>query len=262
MFCFAPFDTLKTRLQLAVGSGGGNALQVATRMVHQEGIWSLYSGLSAGVSRQVVYGGARMGLFDVFQELQKQGGRSLSFWQNAQAALAAGAIAACVANPADVSLIRMQADATLPTAQRQGYRHVGHALVSILRDDGPRGLLAGIRPTIVRAMAANFGSLTFNASSKEWLHHAGVTGNFQLVSAALIGGLASSVLGMPFDFIKTQMQKQAAGAEHKSTVACFLVNFKSGGLMRFYTGFPIYLMRIAPFQALALLIRDKLKQHM
>ena len=42
--------------------------------------------------------------------------------------LTAGALGAIVGNPADLSLIRMQADGTLPPEQRRGYKNVFDAL--------------------------------------------------------------------------------------------------------------------------------------
>jgi len=261
---FAPFDTLKTRMQITSGRGPA---QVVRELVQTEGVRGLYAGLSAGVGRQFIYAGTRLGLFDAFQDKLRAGdpSRTLPFWQNAGAALVAGGMAAVVGNPMDVSLIRMQADATLPAAERRGYRHVGHAVVTIFRTEGVAGLFAGVGPTVVRAMAANFGSLTFNAEAKVWLSRAGVTGDSQILASGVVGGVASSVFGMPFDYVKTQMQKQkpdvrTGAMPYKSAFTCVQLTFRDYGIFRFYRGYPIYLLRIAPFQALALIIRDKLKQ--
>merc|ERR1712224_559936 len=71
----------------------------------------------------------------------------------------AGGIAAVIGNPADLALIRMQADAMLPEAERRGYRHVGHALSSIASNEGAMGLFNGAGPTAARAMALNLGML-------------------------------------------------------------------------------------------------------
>ena len=50
-------------------------------------------------------------------------------WQKAVAGLTAGGLGALVGSPADLSLIRMQADATVPLAQRRNYKGVGDAMV-------------------------------------------------------------------------------------------------------------------------------------
>jgi len=266
MCIFAPFDTIKTRMQLQAGAGRG-PLEVGASLVRTEGLVGLYAGLSASVARQVVYGGGRMGLFDIFQDrLKGTASERLPFWKNALASFAAGASAGAVANPIDVSLIRMQADGALPVAQRRGYTHVGNALLAIVRNEGVAGLATGLGPTMTRAMAANFGSLSFNASSKDWLINAGMTpGNALTCVAAMIGGMGSACFGMPFDFVKTQMQKQAPDPvtgrlPFRNSFECVWRTFQAGPL-RFYTGFPVYIVRIAPFQATTLLICDKLKEY-
>merc|ERR1712050_36702 len=91
------------------------------------------------------------------------------FWKTTVCALSAGGLAAVVGNPADLSLIRMQADTMLPEAERRNYRGVGNALTSIVRDEGIGGLFKGAVPTATRAMALNFGMLGFNTLAKDKL---------------------------------------------------------------------------------------------
>jgi len=67
-----------------------------------------------------------------------------------------------VGSPADLSLIRMQSDSTLPAAQRRNYKGVGDALIRIVKEDGVGGLFRGAGPTVVRAMALNMGMLASN----------------------------------------------------------------------------------------------------
>merc|ERR1712203_1349721 len=55
-------------------------------------------------------------------------------------AITAGGVAAAAGNPADLSLIRMQADSLLPAAQRRNYRNVVHAMTTIARTEGGGGL--------------------------------------------------------------------------------------------------------------------------
>lgn len=65
-------------------------------------------------------------------------------------------------SPADLSLIRMQSDSTLPAAQRRGYKNVGDALTRIIKEEGTIGLFRGAGPTVTRAMALNMGMLASN----------------------------------------------------------------------------------------------------
>merc|ERR1719235_2961242 len=71
--CIQPIDTVKVRIQLRAGTAAANGpLDVGRMLVREEGFGALYNGLSAAVGRQVVYTGARLGLFDIFQDFAKQ----------------------------------------------------------------------------------------------------------------------------------------------------------------------------------------------
>merc|ERR1719326_801980 len=108
--------------------------------------------------RQVIYTGSRFGLFDILLEKSKDPmyDNMPGFAKKAACGMAAGGIAALVGTPADLALVRMQADALLPIEQRRNYRGAGHALLSIARTEGVAGLLKGATMTSARAMATNF----------------------------------------------------------------------------------------------------------
>ena len=61
----------------------------------------------------------------------------------------------------------MQADNTLPMAQRRNYKNVFHALYKISSDEGVLALWKGAGPTVVRAMALNMGMLASYDQSVE-----------------------------------------------------------------------------------------------
>jgi hypothetical protein len=95
-------------------------------------------------------------------------GKPLPLYQKALCGLTAGAIGASVGNPADLALIRMQADATLPEAHRRHYKNAFHALTRIIKDEGVLALWKGAGPTVVRAMALNMGMLASYDQSVEF----------------------------------------------------------------------------------------------
>lgn len=70
--CIQPMDMVKTRIQLSAASGGAtNPLLITSQLIRNEGVAGLYSGLSAGLLRQVVYTGSRLGLYDMFTDLAR-----------------------------------------------------------------------------------------------------------------------------------------------------------------------------------------------
>lgn len=64
--CIHPIDLVKVRLQVANSTVEGkvSAVSIAKNVVKNEGVKGLFSGLSAAIARQAVYGTAKIGLHD------------------------------------------------------------------------------------------------------------------------------------------------------------------------------------------------------
>lgn len=266
-----PVDMIKVRIQLAgEGTAGGpktTPLSVARGIIASGKVLDLYTGLSAGLLRQAVYTTARLGFFDTFMgsltaRAQEQG-NSIGFKERATAGLAAGGIAAMIGNPADLALIRMQSDGLKPVAERKNYKSVVDALASIAKSEGVGALWAGAAPTVVRAMALNFGQLAFFSEAKVQLKkNTDLSARAQTLSASAIAGFFASFFSLPFDFVKTRLQKQSKGPDGKlpynGMADCFRKVAKQEGVMRFYRGFGTYYIRIAPHAMVTLIVADYL----
>lgn len=255
-----PVDMVKVRLQLA-GEGARtgpkpSALGITKEIIASGKVRDLYTGLSAGLLRQAVYTTARLGFFDTFikklnvrADEQK---RKVTFAERAAAGLSAGGIAAMIGNPADLALVRMQSDGLKPPEARANYRSVFDALVRIPKQEGLAALWAGALPTVIRAMALNMGQLTFFAESKAQLkQHTTLSAQNQTFAASAIAGFFASFLSLPFDFVKTRLQKQqkdpATGKmPYKGVLDCARKVVQEEGWLRFYRGFGTYYVRIAP----------------
>mmetsp|Transcript_12350 Transcript_12350/g.40606 ORF Transcript_12350/g.40606 Transcript_12350/m.40606 type:complete len:291 (-) Transcript_12350:90-962(-) len=258
-----PIDIVKVRIQL--GATGG-PFGVASEIIKKEGFGTLYTGLSAGLLRQATYTTARLGLFNIFMdELKKRNaGQPIPLIEKAGAGLAAGGLGAIFGSPADLSLIRMQADGTLPVAERRNYKGAGDALMSIVKEDGVMGLFRGAGPTAVRAMALNMGMLASNEQAKEILKSSGVEGVPNTLGASAIAGFFASAFSLPFDYVKTQLQKQKPGPDGKlpfsGAMDCAMKTVAEGGPLKLWTGFPTYYVRIAPHAMFTLMILDFIQQ--
>jgi len=265
-----PIDMIKVRLQLA-GEGVREGpkptpISVTREILAQGKVLDLYTGLSAGLLRQAVYTTARLGFFDTFMKSftvrAKEKGKKIGFGERAIAGLSAGGLAALIGNPADLALIRMQSDGLKPLAERKNYKSVFDALGSIARNEGIARLWAGASPTVVRAMALNFGQLAFFSEAKQRLKDTSLGPRAQTLTASAIAGFFASFFSLPFDFVKTRLQKQNRLPDgtlpYKSMVHCFAKVTKDEGILRFYRGFGTYYVRIAPHAMVTLIVADYL----
>lgn len=258
-----PIDMVKVRIQL----GQGSAAHVTKNMLKDEGLRAFYKGLSAGLLRQATYTTARLGTFRVLtnKAVAANDGKPLPLYQKALCGLTAGAIGACVGSPADLALIRMQADATLPAAQKRNYKNAFHALYRIAADEGVLALWKGAGPTVVRAMALNMGMLASYDQSVEFFRDSlGFGEAATVLGASSISGFFASASSLPFDYVKTKIQKMEPDAEgkypYKGSLDCTMKTLKSGGPFKFYTGFPVYVIRIAPHAMLTLIFLNQIQK--
>jgi solute carrier family 25 oxoglutarate transporter 11 len=265
-----PIDMIKVRLQLA-GEGVKTGpkptpISVVREILASGKALDLYTGLSAGLLRQAVYTTARLGFFDTFMNAMTKSvekkGQTVGFKERAGAGLAAGGLAAMIGNPADLALIRMQSDGLKPAAARANYTSVIDALIRISKNEGVTRLWAGAYPTVVRAMALNFGQLAFFSEAKTHLQHTSLSARNQTLTASAIAGFFASFFSLPFDFVKTRLQKQTRAPDgtlpYKGMFDCFAKVAKDEGLLRFYRGFGTYYVRIAPHAMVTLIVADYL----
>jgi solute carrier family 25 oxoglutarate transporter 11 len=246
-----PVDMVKVRLQLA-GEGVKTGpkptpITIFRDIIAQGKAADLYTGLSAGLLRQAVYTTARLGFFDTFMKSLSASAaaknQTIGFKERAGAGLAAGGLAAMVGNPADLALIRMQSDGLKPKSQRANYTSVIDALSRIAKAEGVSRLWAGCYPTVVRAMA-------FFSEAKQQHKTTNLSPTTQTLTASAVAGFFASFLSLPFDFMKTRLQKQTRAPDgsmpYKGMFDCARKVVKEEGLLRFYRGFGTYYVRIAP----------------
>lgn len=268
-----PIDTVKVRIQiLGEGKKAGatgfstNPLTVGRQILSQEGVGALYKGLDAGLVRQATYSTTRLGVYSYLFERKKREQGSVSFGQKLLISSIAGFTGALVGTPADLALVRFQADGTLPPAERRNYKHVGDAFSRIVKEEGFFSLWKGSTPTIIRALALNMMMLTSNDEIKETLTRwRGLAKPDQtsVLTASAISGFLSSFVSLPFDNIKTKMQKQKplpdGTLQYKSFVDCMAKTVKNEGVSGLWIGFfPTYYIRIAPHIMITLIVQDYL----
>lgn len=153
--CIHPANTVAVRMSLHTLSNPEAKQPSFVRFfadtVKREGFVSLYSGLSAGITRQIFYATARFGLFEVYRDKLAEY-RETDVWSRLISGTAAGGCAAIIACPAEVALVRMSNDKSLPAAERRGYTGVVSAATRIVREEGVLTFWRGCIPFVSRAM--------------------------------------------------------------------------------------------------------------
>ena len=74
-------------------------------------------------------------------------------------------------------------------------------------------------------------------------------GNTVVLGGATIAGFFAAACSLPFDFVKTRIQKMEPGPDgkfpYKGPVDCAMKTLTQEGPLKFYTGFPTYCVRCA-----------------
>ncbi len=105
-------------------------VSVLKNLIKNRGIKGLYHGLDAALTRQVFYTTTRLGIYNkMFNDWKQAKGSELNFAQKSICSITAGFIGSIVGTPPDLILIRMQADNSLPEAERRNYKSVTHVII-------------------------------------------------------------------------------------------------------------------------------------
>lgn len=274
-----PLDLIKVRMQLQgeqnirpafafanVGAGLPAAelapqkkvgpISVGIRVVQTEGVSALFSGVSATMLRQVLYSTTRMGLYEILKEKWREPGSkpgNLPLVKKIAAGLLAGGIGAAVGNPADVAMVRMQADGRLPVAQRRNYTSVADAIGRMVRQEGVTSLWTGSSLTVQRAMIVTASQLASYDQIKETIISRDIMkdGLGTHVTASFSAGFVAAVASNPVDVIKTRIMnmnpKPGEPAPYSGALDCAMKTIKAEGPMSLYKGFIPTVTRQGPF---------------
>lgn len=242
---------------------------VGLNVARSEGVQALYSGVSATLLRQALYSSTRMGLYEYLKHQwrdETQGGSGLPLYKKVTAALVAGASGAVVGNPADLAMVRMQADGRLPIPDRRNYTGVGNALFRMVRQDGVLSLWTGSAPTVTRAMLVTAAQLATYDQIKDAVteNHLVPEGLATQVVASCGAGVLASVASNPIDVVKTRVMnmKVAPGeaAPYRGALDCAVKTVRAEGPMALYKGFVPTVTRQGPFAIVLFLSLEQIKK--
>ncbi|KAJ2940393.1 hypothetical protein O0L34_g72 [Tuta absoluta] len=256
--CFVqPMDMIKTRMQL-LGEHGkkGNVFAVTRDIIKKDGFTSLWHGVSCSVFRQYTYGLTRFAVFfnllDYFK--RKYGYPPNILWKCAMGSVA-GAIGAVVGTPADVCLIRMTADGTLPPEKKKGYKHVLDALMRIAREEGVMTLWSGVEATVTRAFVVSSAELGSYTQARELFLPLLDEGMLLHFCASMVAGLIATAVSLPVDIIKTRVQNSPGGKASQVTVLKDIL--AKEGVRTLWSGFLPTYIKLGPHAVLTFMIFEQ-----
>ncbi|XP_063903816.1 mitochondrial 2-oxoglutarate/malate carrier protein [Zophobas morio] len=259
-----PLDLVKNRMQLAATQQErATSVQVIKKIITNEGVTAMYTGLSAGLLRQATYTTTRLGVYSWLFETFSQEGKPPSFLAKAALGMAAGMVGAFVGTPAEVSLIRMTADGRLPANERRNYKNVFDALLRITKEEGLLTLWRGAIPTMGRAMVVNAAQLATYSQAKQILLNTGFFRDGILLHfcASMISGLVTTAASMPVDIAKTRIQNMKTidgKPEYKGAVDVLVKVVKNEGPFALWKGFTPYYFRLGPHTVLTFIFLEQM----
>lgn len=242
-------------------------VSVGVKIFRTEGVAALFSGISATVLRQTLYSTTRMGLYEIFREKwTDRNTGTFSLTRKITAGLLAGGIGAAVGNPADVAMVRMQADGRLPVAQRRNYKGVADAISTMVKQEGVTSLWRGSSLTVNRAMIVTASQLASYDQIKETIIKQGVMadGLGTHVTASFAAGFVAAVASNPVDVIKTRVMnmkvEEGVAPPYKGAVDCALKTVKAEGPMALYKGFIPTISRQGPFTVVLFVTLEQVRK--
>uniref|UniRef100_A0A6P4E245 Mitochondrial 2-oxoglutarate/malate carrier protein n=1 Tax=Drosophila rhopaloa TaxID=1041015 RepID=A0A6P4E245_DRORH len=262
-----PMDLLKTRMQISGTLGTReykSSYDVLSKVFKNEGMLSLYNGLSAGLMRQATYTTARMGVFQMELDWYRKNYESdPSVVASMTMGIMAGAFGAMFGNPAEVALIRMMSDNRLLPEHRRNYKNVGEAFMRIVKDEGVVTLWRGCLPTVGRAMVVNMVQLASYSLMKNHLRGYLNEGIPLHMSAAVVSGLLTTLASMPLDMAKTRIQQMRmidGKPEYAGTIDVLKKVLKNEGAFAMWKGFTPYLIRMGPHTVFSFVFLEQMNK--
>ncbi|KAK7361376.1 hypothetical protein VNO77_03432 [Canavalia gladiata] len=287
-----PLDLIKVRMQLqgeiqasnigptlAFNPGSVHApphpaakpgpIAVGVKLVQQEGVAALFSGVSATILRQLLYSTTRMGLYEVLKEKwsdPNSASGSMPLTRKITAGLIAGGIGAAVGNPADVAMVRMQADGRLPPEQRRNYKSVVDAITKMAKSEGVTSLWRGSSLTVNRAMLVTASQLASYDQFKEMILEKGIMrdGLGTHVTASFAAGFVAAVTSNPVDVIKTRVMNMkvepGTAPPYSGALDCVVKTVRAEGPMALYKGFIPTISRQGPFTVVLFVTLEQVRK--
>ncbi|QWW23868.1 hypothetical protein CA7LBN_002702 [Candidozyma auris] len=219
---------------------------MAISIVKYEGVFKLYSGLTASLLRQATYSTARFGVYEFLKEqYQRKYNVMPSTAVLLPMSMISGALGGLVGNPSDVVNIRMQNDSALPQELRRNYKNAFEGLFRIVKS-----VLMTASQVVTYDISKNFlvDCLSMD-SSKKSTHF----------SASLMAGLVATTVCSPADVVKTRIMN--AQGTSSGALSILTTAVKAEGPAFMFRGWLPSFIRLGPHTIATFLVLEQLRKY-
>lgn len=220
-------------------------------MIQESGWMGLYDGLGAGIWRQIFYATTRFGLFETLRDKLHEIRGTTDFSSRVVVGAFSGGIAAYVSCPAEVAVVRMSNDSTLPPSERRNYKGVMDTAQRIVKEEGVAAFWRGSTPFVQRAMMVGvFQVATLDQFKELFVQQFNQKKDSipNVFCSAMTSGLLYSIATMPLEAAKNRMASQKPDREtgklpYTSTLQTIRAVSGKEGFSALYNGFLPYYAR-------------------
>lgn len=210
-------------------------LHTIFRVAKDEGVRTLYSGVTAGVQRQMCFCGMRIGLYDHVKRFygDDSQGNKPKIMTKVLASCTTATMAVLFFQPTEVVKIRFQA-----AGRKSIYTGTMNAYTTIARTEGMRGLWKGVSTNVIRLSVVNcteivvYDIIKSYILYKKWMDDT-IPCHF---TSAISAGFVTTIIASPVDVVKTRFMNSGPG-QYKNPIDCAMKMFKQNGPTAFYKGY-------------------------
>lgn len=256
-----PLDVLKVRLQMQLVGQRGSLIGMGplfVQVMKNEGPKSLYLGLTPALTRSLLYGGLRLGLYEPSKYACDWAFGSNNILFKIASGAFSGAISTAVTNPVEVLKVRLQMNSDLrqrgPIAEMR----------RIVSKEGIGALWKGVGPASVRAAALTASQLaTYDESKQILVNWTPLEEGFYLhLTSSTIAGLVSTLITAPIDMVKTRLmlQRESVVGSYKNGFHCAYQVLRTEGPRGLYKGGFAIFARLGPQTTITFILCEKLRK--
>lgn len=251
-----------------------NPIDTVKTIYREEGFRGFFKGLSISMYRQAIFGSIKLGVYRVLLENYIRRFKDPETYvrirkrKRTKYLMFSGFCASVVGSPLDIALTRVQGDNALPPHLRRNYRNLLDALMTSVREEGVKSLWRGFVPFSCRVMTVTVTCVLAFEEIKHILLELKQTEILTFktrLQAIVIASLFLPVTALPFDNIKTKMQKMVPTVvdgkkimPYQGMFDCIKKTLVREGPLGLWSGFFVYYAFKAPNNMINLVCLDYL----